>query len=392
MFLYKLSVFSKWAKYIGLLSYILSLFSDYVLFSYLTLFVLFVVVEIALNASVFFGSIALLWGMLVIKRRYKNNLPSVETRTSKVMYSLPFEEAWAVVNGCFTQAYSHLQNTPVQRHAHDFMQLHEGRSFVGNNQKVENCHCCGKAILSSAGGVVVKVNNRSNDSLILGKGRYFNRSNHIAGNYVIVKHAEEQYSLMAHLKKDSMLVKAGERVVRGQKLARCGNSGNSTEPHLHFHLQNGPNFYTSVGLPIRFSDITIQPCPRYVQMDEEGVMNIQVIQHTSVPIARVTSDSILIFDVDSALDLMASVYYQSGARRLILDSSAIDERFFDLKTRLAGDILQKFVNYQTKLAIIGDFSVYTSKSLRDFIRESNSGSDIFFVGDEMEAITRLSRA
>lgn len=127
-------------------------------------------------------------------------------------------------------------------------------------------------------------------------------------------------------------------------------------------------------------------------MDEEGVMNIQVIQHTSVPIARVTSDSILIFDVDSALDLMASVHYQSGVRRLILDSSAIDERFFDLKTRLAGDILQKFVNYQTKLAIIGDFSVYTSKSLRDFIRESNSGSDIFFVGDEMEAITRLSRA
>ena len=127
-------------------------------------------------------------------------------------------------------------------------------------------------------------------------------------------------------------------------------------------------------------------------MDEEGVMNIQVIQHTSVPIARVTSNSILIFDVDSALDLMASVHYQSGARRLILDSSVFDGRFFDLKTRLAGDILQKFVNYQTKLAIIGDFSVYTSKSLRDFIRESNSGSDIFFVGDEMEAIARLSRA
>lgn len=119
-------------------------------------------------------------------------------------------------------------------------------------------------------------------------------------------------------------------------------------------------------------------------------MNIQVIQHTSVPIARVTSNSILIFDVDSALDLIASVHYQSGVRRLILDSSAIDERFFDLKTRLAGDILQKFVTYQTKLAIIGDFSVYMSKNLRDFIRESNKGSDIFFVGSEEEAITRLS--
>jgi len=101
MFLYRLSVFSKWAKYIGLLSYILSLFSDYVLFSYLTLFALFVVVEIALNASVFFGSIALLWGMLVIKRRYKNNLPSVETFSSSVIYSLPFEGPWAVVNGGF---------------------------------------------------------------------------------------------------------------------------------------------------------------------------------------------------------------------------------------------------------------------------------------------------
>ena len=280
MFLYKLSVFSKWAKYIGLLSYILSLFSDYVLFSYLTLFVLFVVVEIALNASVFFGSIALLWGMLVIKRRYKNNLPSVETFSSSVIYSLPFEGPWAVVNGGFTREYSHSQNIPVQRYAYDFLQMESGRSCSGNEREVGSYYCydCYDwAILSPAGGVVVKVNNRSNDSLILGKGRYFNRSNHIAGNYVIVKHAEEQYSLMAHLKKDSMLVKAGERVVRGQKLARCGNSGNSTEPHLHFHLQNGPNFFTSVGLPIRFSDITIQPCPRYVQMDGRPVMSLSSI-------------------------------------------------------------------------------------------------------------------
>ncbi|HPE94412.1 MAG TPA: M23 family metallopeptidase, partial [Sphaerochaeta sp.] len=159
-------------------------------------------------------------------------------------------------------------------------QMESGRSCSGNEREVGSYYCydCYDwAILSPAGGVVVKVNNRSNDSLILGKGRYFNRSNHIAGNYVIVKHAEDQYSLMAHLKKDSMLVKAGERVVRGQKLARCGNSGNSTEPHLHFHLQNGPNFFTSVGLPIRFSDITIQPCPRYVQMDGRPVMSLSSI-------------------------------------------------------------------------------------------------------------------
>ncbi|NLE16323.1 MAG: M23 family metallopeptidase [Spirochaetales bacterium] len=272
MFLYRLFVFSKWAKYIGFLSYILSLFSDHILFSHLTLFVLFVVVEIALNASVFFGSIAIICGMLVIKLRYGNSLPSVETHTSKVTYSLPFEGAWAVVNGGFTQAYSHSWNIPVQRYAYDFVQLHEGRSYTGNERDVERYHCYGKAILSPADGVVMKVNNRSNDSLILGKGRYFNQSNHIAGNYVLVKHAEDQYSLMAHLKKDSILVQVGEKVVRGQQLAQCGNTGNSTEPHLHFHLQNGPHFYTSVGLPIRFSDLALQPCPQYSLMDERPVM------------------------------------------------------------------------------------------------------------------------
>lgn len=119
-------------------------------------------------------------------------------------------------------------------------------------------------------------------------------------------------------------------------------------------------------------------------------MTVQVILHAAVPIARVTSDTMLITDIDSALDLIANVHYQCGARRLILDSSSFDARFFDLKTRLAGDILQKFVNYQVKLAIVGDFSVYTSKSLNVFIRESNKGRDIFFVRNEEDAVAKLS--
>ncbi len=120
-------------------------------------------------------------------------------------------------------------------------------------------------------------------------------------------------------------------------------------------------------------------------------MNIRIIAGPVTPLARVTSDEVLITDVDSALDLIADVYYHSGTRNLILDSSSFDARFFDLKTRLAGDILQKFVNYQVRLAIVGDFSVYTSRSLRDFIHESNKGSDIFFVVDEQEAIDRFCK-
>ena len=119
-------------------------------------------------------------------------------------------------------------------------------------------------------------------------------------------------------------------------------------------------------------------------------MDITIIKENNFEIAVVNSSEILITDVQSALDLMATVRYESGCDRIILRKSAIVEDFFDLKTRLAGEILQKYVNYYFKVAIIGDFSVYSSKSLKDFIYESNKGKHIFFVSDEKQAVEKLS--
>ena len=96
-------------------------------------------------------------------------------------------------------------------------------------------------------------------------------------------------------------------------------------------------------------------------------MNVDVINKNNVEIAYVKSDEILIRDVNSALDLMATVRYETDCDRMILDKSALAEDFFKLSTKLAGDVLQKYINYQMKIAIIGDFSVYESKSLRDLI-------------------------
>ncbi len=79
-----------------------------------------------------------------------------------------------------------------------------------------------------------------------------------------------------------------------------------------------------------------------------------------------------------------------GNNHIIINKSAICEDFFHLSTKIAGDILQKFINYHVKTAIIGDFSAYTSKSLKDFIYESNNGKDIFFLPDEKNAIKKLS--
>lgn len=82
-------------------------------------------------------------------------------------------------------------------------------------------------------------------------------------------------------------------------------------------------------------------------------------------------------DVQSALDMMMTAKYETGCEALILPKEALPEEFFILSTGLAGEVLQKFVNYHIKLAIVGDFSRYTSKPLRDFIRESNCGSRVF---------------
>ena len=120
-------------------------------------------------------------------------------------------------------------------------------------------------------------------------------------------------------------------------------------------------------------------------------MDIKIIEKNGIEIASVSSNEQLITDVQSALDLMATVQYNTGSNRIMLNKSAICEDFFDLKTRLAGDILQKFINYQTKIAIVGDYSAYSSKSLKDFIYESNKGRDIFFLSDDDQAIDKLSK-
>lgn len=120
-------------------------------------------------------------------------------------------------------------------------------------------------------------------------------------------------------------------------------------------------------------------------------MKIAKVEVNGGNIAIVRSSEILIQDVQSALDLMATVQYETDCNRIVIYKSLLSESFFDLKTRLAGQILQKFINYRVKVAIIGDFSAYSSQSLKDFIYECNSGNDIFFLPTEQEAIDKLSK-
>ncbi len=109
-----------------------------------------------------------------------------------------------------------------------------------------------------------------------------------------------------------------------------------------------------------------------------------------IKVAEVISDEIIVLSPADALDIMGNAYYD-GADSIILHEKNIFADFFDLKTKMAGEILQKFSNYRMRLAIVGDFSKYTSKSLKDFIYESNKGKLINFVSSTEEALEILSR-
>ncbi len=119
-------------------------------------------------------------------------------------------------------------------------------------------------------------------------------------------------------------------------------------------------------------------------------MTIKAITQNGITCALVESDTPLITDVQSAIDLLMSAKYEAGTKNIVIDKQLITEEFFILSRGLAGEILQKYVNYGARIAIFGDFSRYTSKPLRDFIYESNQGRDVFFVATRDEAIELLT--
>lgn len=102
-------------------------------------------------------------------------------------------------------------------------------------------------------------------------------------------------------------------------------------------------------------------------------------------VAEIISDEILIRSAEEALDLMGNLYYQ-GFEKIILYQRNLSPEFFHLENGMAGEILQKFSNYRMRLAVVGDFSQHSRKSVKDFLYESNQGKQVNFVATLAEAI------
>ena len=120
-------------------------------------------------------------------------------------------------------------------------------------------------------------------------------------------------------------------------------------------------------------------------------MQLTKIEKNGIACAVVNSNEIVITDAQSALDVLMSAKYDIGTKNIIVDKKLITEDFFILSKGLAGEILQKYVNYGGRIEIYGDYSHYTSKPLKDFIYESNKGKDVFFVATQDEAVEMLTR-
>lgn len=108
-------------------------------------------------------------------------------------------------------------------------------------------------------------------------------------------------------------------------------------------------------------------------------------------VVRIEDESVRISNEQSAVDVFMTIAYETGENKFVIDKENLVEDFFDLKNKIAGNVLQKLINYKMKLAIIGDFSKYDSKAFKDFIYECNNGNDIFFVEDESKAVSMLSK-
>ena len=115
-------------------------------------------------------------------------------------------------------------------------------------------------------------------------------------------------------------------------------------------------------------------------------MQLTKIEKNGVVCAVVNSNDPVITDAQSALDVLMSAKYDIGTKNIIIDKKLVIEDFFILSKGIAGEVLQKYVNYGGRIAIYGDYSYYTSKPLKDSIYETNKGKDVFFVATQDEAM------
>jgi hypothetical protein len=195
------------------------------------------------------------WGQIAAHLRA---VDSPARYQQKVRYRLPFDGEWYTFNGGTTPTTSHSWDIVGQRFAYDWVVADDSlRRWRTDGRAAADYLCYDLPILAPADGEVAAVVEGVRDAPGPGTGWLDVLTAHFPGNAVTIRHAEGEYSFLAHLRPGSICVRVGDRVKQGQEIGRCGNSGHSAEPHLHFHVQDCADFFKAAGLPVAFDRVMV---------------------------------------------------------------------------------------------------------------------------------------
>jgi hypothetical protein len=191
-----------------------------------------------------FAALAIVIASLAAFRTYPS---SHDRRPSRVAFRLPLDGPVTVAWGGPTLAANYHAVMPDQRWAYDLLITSRGRTFSADGIGLEDYHAYGRRVRAPADGIVRAIHDGEPDGPI---GHW--QVVRAMGNHVIVEVAPSEFLFVAHLQRGSIRVAPGDRVVADQVLGLVGNSGNSSEPHVHLHLQDTPTPYFGEGIPLYF--------------------------------------------------------------------------------------------------------------------------------------------
>jgi len=199
----------------------------------------------------------------------ENELPKIERNTTKL--SLPFEGEWTIIWGGDTKELNYHIENEAQKNAFDIVVTdHKGKSYKTDGKTNADYYAFGKEIIAPCDGEVVLAVDGIKDNKPGTPNPIY-----IPGNTVIIKTSKNEYLFFAHFKQNSIKVKQGQQITKGQLLGLCGNSGNSSEAHLHFHIQNIEDMNQATGIKCYFDKILVngQLKTDYSPIQKEKVIN-----------------------------------------------------------------------------------------------------------------------
>jgi len=189
---------------------------------------------------------------------------------TKTNFILPFKGTLMVSNGGRTPETNN-HNRPADKGPQNQLYAYDFRTnTTGQEKRLDEFPVYGKEIIAPADGIIIQVINGAIDVLPGERDRSVG-----VGNAVVIDHQNGEYSLLCHFQLNSIKLKVGDKVKQGDIIALCGNTGNTSQPHIHFHLQDNPRLHLGKALPIQFRKIIVngQEKINYESIRGENVSN-----------------------------------------------------------------------------------------------------------------------